>query len=107
MRHGGHYMEITHNLMELTPVYILYGNIHSDDNSTIVMSIDGYPSYMFPGNYPGELTPYTIDIWNEKWALSSGTYTCIPLPISIYCYSTNSSYDLLRVSRQYQTDIIQ
>lgn len=49
-------MEITHNHMELTPVYILFGNIHSNDGSVIVMRMDGYPSYMFPGNYPGELS---------------------------------------------------
>lgn len=40
--------------MELTPVYIIFGNIHSDDGSMVVMRADGYLSYMFPGNYPGE-----------------------------------------------------
>ena len=54
MQHGGHYMEIILNLMELTPVYIIFGNIHSEDGSMIVMRADGYLSYMFPGNYPGE-----------------------------------------------------
>lgn len=47
-------MEIILNLMELTPVYIIFGNIHSEDGSMIVMRADGYLSYMFPGNYPGE-----------------------------------------------------
>ena len=85
-------MEITHNLMELTPVYILFGNIHSDDESMVVIGPDGYPSYMFPGNYPGELTPYVVDHWDLKWAYGSGIYTCIDLPISVYCYSSNNSY---------------
>lgn len=92
MQYGTHYMVHTHNLMELTPVYIIFGDIHSDDGSMIVMRADGYPSYMFPGNYPGELTPYVVDYWDLKWAYSSGMYTCIDLPISVYCYSSNNSY---------------
>ena len=56
MQPGTHYMDHILNLMGLTPVYILFGNIHTDDESMIVMRADGYPSYMFPGNYPGELS---------------------------------------------------
>ena len=37
-------------------------------------------------------TPYVIDHWDLKWAHVSGIYTCIDLPISIYCYSSNNSY---------------
>ena len=54
MQHGTHYMDHILNLMELTPVYIIFGDIHSDDGSMIVMRADGYPSYMFPGNCPGD-----------------------------------------------------
>lgn len=63
MQHGGHYMEIILKDMGLTPVYIIFGGIHSQDGSMIVMRVDGYPSYMFPGNYPGELLlhiPYEV-----------------------------------------------
>lgn len=63
MQPGIHYMDHTLNHMELTPVYIIFGGIHSQDGSMIVMRADGYPSYMFPGNYPGELLlriPYEV-----------------------------------------------
>lgn len=96
MQHGGSHMEIIPNLMELTPVYIIFGDIHSDDNSMSVMRADGYISYMYAGNYPGELTPYVVDHWNEKWALLSGVYVCIYLPISIYCYSSFNPYGYSR-----------
>ena len=96
IQHGGIYTEIILKYMELTPVYIIFGNIHTDDGSMIVMRGDGYPSYVFAGNHPGELTPYVIDHWDLKWAYLSGIYTCIDLPISVYCYSSNNSYDYSR-----------